>query len=256
MDSSVTDKIKKLAEMTKKNRRTVFLTGAGFSTESEISDYRSKGGIWEKFRPVTIDEFMASREARIRYWQYKTDFYRQLQNASPNRGHLVLARLYKEGFLECVITQNIDGLHQAAGLPEEAVIELHGSNLRARCTSCGRVLPIGEAHAMIEKGNPAPECICGGYLKPDTISFGQSLREDVLTEAFMKTANAGLFVAAGSTLIVHPAASLPQLAADSGAFTAVINLSETPFDERCDILINEKISAVMGQLETMLFHED
>ncbi|MDX9800734.1 MAG: Sir2 family NAD-dependent protein deacetylase [Spirochaetia bacterium] len=253
MDDSVTDKIKKLADMIKKTSRTVFLTGAGFSTESSISDYRSKGGIWGRFRPVTIDEFMASREARIRYWQYKSDFYRQLQKASPNIAHHVLARLYKKGLLECIITQNIDGLHQAAGLPDEAVIELHGSNLRAICTSCGSVVPIGEAHAMIEKGNPAPECGCGGYLKPDTISFGQSLREEVLSEAFMKTTGADLFVAAGSTLIVYPAAALPQLAADNGAFTAVINLSETPFDERCDLLINEKISAVMGKLETILF---
>jgi NAD-dependent deacetylase len=245
--------VEKLAEMIKKSSRTVYLTGAGFSTESGISDYRSKGGIWDQFKPVTIDEFMSSRDARIRYWQYKSEFFRQMENAVPNSGHLVLSRMYHNGMLECVITQNIDGLHQAGGMPDDAVIELHGTNLRARCMSCSKTFPIKEIQLMIDDGDPAPECSCGGFIKPDTISFGQALRKEILEKAYIHSSNADLFIAAGSTLIVHPAASLPSAAAENGAFTAVINLSDTPYDSRCDLLIRDTISSVMAEVEKLLF---
>ncbi len=215
-------------------------TGAGISTESGVPDYRSKGGIWKKFQPIYIDEFMSSREARVKYWKRKSELYEALIDAEPNAAHRALAELYELGYLKTIITQNIDGLHQKAGVPDEAVVELHGNNMRVRCLTCGRISSIHEAQKRIESGDLAPECECGGYLKPDTISFGQSLREDVIAEAYKQCRLCSTMLVIGSTLIVQPAAGLPELAKQNGAFVAIINLSETPCDDMCDVLIREK----------------
>jgi len=223
----------------------IVLTGAGISTESGIPDYRSKGGIWDKFRPVYIDEFMGSRDARVKYWERKAELYPALVNAEPNAAHRGLAALYKLGLLKTVITQNIDGLHQKAGVPDKAVIELHGNNLRVRCMTCDQISSIHEAQKRIESGDCAPECECGGYLKPDTISFGQSLRADVLAEAHQQCRRCSALLIIGSTLLVHPAAGLPDKAKENGAFLAMINLSETPCDSMCDLLIREKAGVVV-----------
>jgi NAD-dependent deacetylase len=223
----------------------VALTGAGISTESGIPDYRSKGGIWEKFQPVYINEFMSSREARIKYWSRKAELYPDLIKAQSNAAHRGLAELYQLGFLKSIVTQNIDGLHQKAGVPDEAIIELHGNNLRVRCMSCDRISSIHEAQRRVESGDRAPECECGGYLKPDTISFGQSLRPDVLAQAYEQCSLCTMMLVIGSTLKVQPAASLPAVAKQNGAFLAMINLSETPCDNACDILVREKAGIVV-----------
>ena len=149
--------------------------GAGISTESGISDYRSKGGIWDQFKPVYYDEFLSSEDARIEHWRQKMELYDDLIKAVPNPAHLGIVTLDKMGLLEAVITQNIDGLHQAAGLGDEKVVELHGNSTRARCLSCRDVITIAEAHRRIAGGDPAPVCDCGGYIKTDTISFGQAM---------------------------------------------------------------------------------
>ena len=226
----------------------IAFTGAGISTESGIPDYRSKGGIWEKFRPVYINEFMSSRDARIKYWHRKAELYPDLINAQPNEAHNGLAELYKLGFLKTIITQNIDGLHQKAGIPDNAIIELHGNNLRVRCMSCGKISSIHEAQKRIESGDCAPECECGGYLKPDTISFGQSLRTDILDEAYRQCRMCTVMLVIGSTLLVQPAAQLPGLAKQNGAFLTIINLSQTPCDNMCDLLIQEKAGIVVHSI--------
>jgi NAD-dependent deacetylase len=218
----------------------IALTGAGISTESGIPDYRSKGGIWDRFQPVYIDEFMRSREARVKYWSRKAELYPDLIKAQPNAAHQGLAELYKLVFLKSLITQNIDVLHQKAGIPDKATIELHGNNFRVRCMSCGRLTSIHEAQKRIESGDCAPECECGGYLKPDTISFGQSLRTDVLAQAYEQCDLCSMMLVIGSTLKVHPAAGLPGIAKQNGAFLAIINLSKTPCDDIIDIIIREK----------------
>jgi NAD-dependent deacetylase len=223
----------------------IVFTGAGISTESGIPDYRSKGGIWEKFRPVYIDEFMSSREARELYWRRKAELYPDLMNARPNAAHNGLAELYKMGYLRSVITQNIDGLHQKAGMADDAVIELHGNTMRVRCMNCGALSSIDDAQKRIERGDQAPECACGGYLKPDTISFGQALDTAVLEKAYTQCRNCDMMLVIGSTLLVHPAAGLPEIAKSSGAFLAIINLSETPCDGMSDIVINGKAGMVM-----------
>lgn len=218
----------------------IAFTGAGISTESGVPDYRSKGGIWDKFQPVYIDEFLSSRDARVKYWKRKSELYPALIDAEPNAAHRGLAELYKLGLLKRIITQNIDGLHQKAGMPDESVVELHGNNLRVRCLTCGRISSIHEAQERISAGDTAPECQCGGYLKPDTISFGQNLRSEVLDDAYQQCRQCSTMLVIGSTLLVQPASGMPEMAKHNGAFLAIINLSETPCDDMCDVLIREK----------------
>lgn len=226
----------------------IAFTGAGISTESGIPDYRSQGGIWDKFKPVYFDEFMQSREARIEYWRQKATMYDDLQKAKPNAAHLALADLYHQGRLSAVITQNIDGLHQAAGIPAEDVIELHGNTRRVRCMSCDAITTDHEAFKRIAAGDPAPNCDCGGYLKPDTISFGQAMPEAEVKRATELAHACDLFLVVGSTLLVQPAALLPDVARRAGAHLAIVNLSQTPYDDVCDTLIKEKAGEVLPRI--------
>jgi NAD-dependent deacetylase len=244
------DPIAAISEKLAQSSRNVVFTGAGISTESNIPDYRSKGGIWDKFQPVYFDEFMRSKEARIEYWRRKSELYRDMIQAEPNPAHLAVAELDKLGLLQTVITQNIDGLHQKAGLTDEKVIELHGNNVRVRCMACGILSSIHDAKKRIEAGDPAPECNCGGYLKPDTISFGQQLNPAIIQAAEANCRECNLLLVVGSTLLVHPAASLPVIAKQSGAFLALVNLSETPCDSICDVLIREKAGSVLPEIVT------
>lgn len=242
------NEIRQLAQEFVKGGKNVVFTGAGISTESGIPDYRSKGGLWEKFRPVYFDEFLDSKDARIEYWRRKSELYSDLVKAQPNPAHQALANLYQHGFLEAVITQNIDGLHQKAGLPEEKVIELHGNTMRVRCLRCGKISSIHEAQQRIEAGDLAPECECGGYLKPDTISFGQAMPLEEVSKATELAQTCDLFLVIGSTLLVQPAALMPQYAKQQGAFLAIINLSETPYDAACDVLIRGKAGEALQAL--------
>ena len=242
------DKISLIAQEIAKRGRNVAFTGAGISTESGISDYRGKGGIWDKFRPVYFQEFMSSREARIEYWRRKTELHSDLARAKPNPAHKALAKLYEMGLLDAVITQNIDGLHQESGLPEDMVIELHGNTRRIRCMTCGETIPEHEAHERVKAGDLAPECECGGYLKPDTISFGQSMPLKEVGEAADLSKNSDCFLVVGSTLLVQPAAHMPFYAKQSGAFLAIVNLSETPCDDICDVLLREKAGEALPRI--------
>ncbi|MBE9546939.1 MAG: Sir2 family NAD-dependent protein deacetylase [Proteobacteria bacterium] len=242
------DKISLIAQKIAEGGKNVVFTGAGISTESGIPDYRSKGGIWDKFQPVYFDEFMSSKKARIEYWWRKAELYPDLVKAKPNPAHMSIARLYEMGLIESVITQNIDGLHQEAGLPDEKVIELHGNTCRIRCMSCGKISSIHEAQNRIEAGDLAPECECGGYLKPDTISFGQAMPREEVERATELSRNCDFFMVVGSTLLVQPAALMPNYAIQHGAFLAIINLSETPFDKMCDVLIRGKAGEVLPKI--------
>ena len=240
-----TDLTAVIAEKIAQGGKNLFFTGAGISTESGIPDYRSQGGIWDQFRPVYFDEFMSSREARIEYWRQKTELYPDLVDARPNAGHQAIARLFRMGLVEAVITQNIDGLHQAAGIPQARVIELHGNTTRVRCMSCGATSSVHDAQARIKAGDPAPECSCGGYLKPDTISFGQAMPEADVTRAVSLCRGCDFFCVVGSTLLVQPAAQMPLYARHSGAFLAIVNLSETPCDGISQALVRDSAGAVL-----------
>jgi len=235
-----------LAERISEKGKNVFFTGAGISTESGIKDYRSQGGIWDKFKPIYFNEFMTDREARIEYWRRKSLLHEEMKQAKPNSAHIALTKLNELGLLEVVITQNIDGLHQLAGLPDDKIIELHGNTLKVRCMTCSKISPLEDVVRRIKNGDLAPECKCGGYLKPDTISFGQSMPEEKVLKAINFSKKATLFIAIGSTLVVQPAATMPYYARQNNAFLCIINLSETPYDDQSDLLIKNKAGEVMG----------
>ena len=223
-------------------------TGAGISTESGIPDYRSQGGIWDKFRPVYFDEFMSSKDSREEYWHRWVALYQGIVEARPNDAHMALARLEKMGLLQAVITQNIDGLHQASGLAEEKIIELHGNTCRIRCMSCREITPIADVQARLAAGDMAPECECGGFLKPDTISFGQAMPVAEVERAAALSQACDFFLVVGSTLLVQPAAHMPVYAKNGGAFLAIINLSDTPCDQMSDVLIRAKAGEVLQRI--------
>lgn len=234
------NKISLIARKIAESGKNIIFTGAGISTESGIPDFRSKGGIWDKFQPVYFDEFMSSKKARIQYWRRKSELYHDLMEAKPNAAHISIVKLYEMGLLESVITQNIDGLHQKAGLPNEKVIELHGNTCRVRCMSCNKIISIQEAQNRLKAGDLAPECECGGFLKPDTVSFGQAMPVKEMQKATELSRSCAFFMVVGSTLLVHPAALMPEYASEQGAFLAIINLSETPCDEICNVVIRGK----------------
>jgi NAD-dependent deacetylase len=242
------DKIKLIADRIKQGGKNVVFTGAGISTESGIPDYRSQGGIWDKYRPVYFDEFMSSADARAEYWRRWKELYSGITRAKPNAGHLSIARLYRMGLLRAVITQNVDGLHQESGLADENVIELHGNTRRIRCMSCRKINSAAETQKRLDSGDPAPECECGGYLKPDTISFGQAMPVIEVEKATSISQTCDFFLVVGSTLLVQPAAHMPIYAKQNSAFLAIVNLSETPCDGMCDVLIQEKAGDVLKRI--------
>jgi len=242
------DKISLIADKIKEGGKNVVFTGAGISTESGIPDYRSQGGIWDKFRPVYFDEFMSARESREEYWRRWLQLYKGIQQARPNAGHTAIARLDQMGFLEALITQNVDGLHQESGVADEKIIELHGNTRRVRCMRCRSIMSTGETLKRLQSGDAAPECGCGGYLKPDTISFGQAMPVDAVEKATALSLGSDFFLVVGSTLLVQPAAHMPLYAKQNNAFLAIINLSDTPCDNICDVLIRDKAGDVLQQI--------
>ena len=242
------NKISLIAKKISEGGKNVFFTGAGASTESGIPDYRSQGGIWDKFRPVYFDEFMSSKESRKEYWRRWVALYQGILAADPNPAHVSLVRLHDLGLLQALVTQNVDGLHQASGLPDEKIIELHGNTRRIRCMSCQAITPTDDVQQRLAAGDPAPECKCGGYLKPDTISFGQAMPVAAVERAAALAQDCDFFMVVGSTLLVQPAANMPYYAKHNGAFLAVINLSETPCDNMCDVLIRGKAGSVLTKI--------
>lgn len=236
--------VEKLAEMISRAKRGIAFTGAGISTESGIADFRSPGGIWDRHTPVYFDEFVASREARVRYWQMRIELYKEFEGAQPNAGHRVLAGLEESSQLAAIITQNIDGLHQLAG--SKRVIELHGTARIIACIACGKEWSPPEVHAMIEAGDAAPDCDeCRSPLKSKTISFGQAMPEKKMGEAAELSKEADLYLAIGSSLVVEPAASLPRMAKQYGATLVIINKTPTPLDPYADLVINESIGETL-----------
>jgi NAD-dependent deacetylase len=240
--------IELIARKINEGGKNIVFTGAGISTESGIPDFRSQGGIWDKFRPVYFDEFMNSREAREAYWRRWRELYQGIQQAQPNAGHKAIARLDQLGLLEAVITQNVDGLHQESGLAAEKIVELHGNTRRIRCMRCDKITATEEIQARLDSGDTAPQCDCGGYLKPDTISFGQSMPLDAVEKAAVLSQTSDFFLVVGSTLLVQPAAHMPVYAAQNNAFLAIVNLSETPCDNTCDVLIRGKAGDVLKRI--------
>ena len=224
------------------NSRIIGFTGAGISTESGISDYRSKGGVWEKFTPVYIDEFIQDEAKRLLYWQRKQALWDEMKDAKPNRTHLFFKKLYDMGKLYGIITQNIDGLHEKSGIPDNKIVNLHGTNLEVNCLECGFKKLSEEIFKNLDLGKGVPLCPqCGGLMKPNTISFGQELRNQDLQKAQTMSLECDMMIACGSTLVVQPAASFPYLAKKNGAFLAILTKSETPLDTIADFVSHQRL---------------
>jgi NAD-dependent deacetylase len=240
----------KIAGLILESKRLIVFTGAGISTESGIPDFRSPGGIWDRFDPddFTIGKFLRDPEARRKQWRMFGEGLLS-ENAEPNAAHLAIAELYRLGRLDCVITQNIDNLHQKAGVPDDKVFELHGNMRWAACLKCGRRYPFGEIKARLEAGEEIPACRdCSGMLKPDIVMFGEQLPVRVLEEASRRAMASDLCIVIGSTLVVYPAAYIPAYAVRSGAKLAIINLSETPMDNQAEVTINARAGETMTEV--------
>jgi len=229
------------------SRRTVIFTGAGISTESGIPDFRSPNGIWSKFTPVYYQDFVASEEARREAWRRKLAVDADMREAEPNRGHRAVAELIRRNDANCVITQNIDGLHQKSGVPDARVIELHGNSTYATCLDCElrhELEPILEEFARDET---LPQCnACGGLVKTATVSFGQSMPQAAMQRAEAETLGCDLFLAIGSSLVVYPAAGFPVLAKQNGARLVIVNREPTDLDGLADLVVNDEIGPILG----------
>ncbi len=247
------EKIAHLATLILASKRMVVFTGAGVSTESGISDFRSPGGLWERYDPddFTIRKFLHSMETRKIMWHMMaTEFFTDVQ---PNRAHYALAELDKLGKLDCIITQNVDDLHQRADVPKEKVFELHGNMLRVVCLTCGQRHPMETIKERLKAGEEIPDCkACHGILKPDTVFFGESLPARDLQEATAHSKAADVFLVIGSTLLVYPAAYMPVYAVEAGAKLAIVNLTATPVNEDAEVVINGKAGDIMSQVVEMV----
>jgi NAD-dependent deacetylase len=229
--------------------RVVGFTGAGISTESGIPDFRSPNGVWARNRTVYFEEFLRNESDRTEYWRQKAESWPDMRHAKPNAGHRAFVALARQGKLKAMITQNIDGLHQASGLDPTLVLELHGNGTVASCLSCGDRTPMDEAIERIRQGERAPRCRhCGGLLKPATISFGQTLPIDILESCQRAAQSCDLFLAVGSSLVVYPAAALPVVAKRAGARLILLNRTETPLDEIADLVIRDEIGKALPAL--------
>lgn len=238
-----------LASLVDKANRVVVFTGAGISTECGIPDFRSPGGIWSQNKPIDFAEFIASKQSRQEAWRRKFKLDDEFAGAQPGRGHKAIAHLVATGKISHVVTQNIDNLHQASGVPEERIIELHGNSTYARCLDCTTRYEIEWVRAQFEAHEQPPDCQkCGGVIKSATISFGQSMPQAEMARAHEATLQADLFLTIGSSLVVYPAAGFPGLAKQHGAKLVIINREPTGLDEIADLVIHADIGTIMAPL--------
>ena len=235
-----------LADMLRRARRAVVFTGAGISTESGIPDFRSPGGIWTRMMPVQFQDYVADPEARRLSWERRFEMEETWNAVKPNAGHLAVAELVRRGIAAAVITQNIDNLHQAAGVPESRVIELHGNTRYAKCLTCQTRAEIADIRLHLDTHGEPPNCkFCGGIIKTATISFGQAMPEEEMARAEEASLAADLFLVAGSSLVVYPAAAFPLVAKRAGARLVILNREETEQDPYADLVLRKEIGPTL-----------
>jgi NAD-dependent deacetylase len=247
MTDSLAASIAMLQEMIQEARIVAGFTGAGISTESGVPDFRSPDSPWMRNKPIPFAEFVQSEEARKEAWRRKfvmDDLYR---GARPSSGHLGIASLIASGRMPAVITQNIDGLHQASGIAEHQIIELHGNGTFAKCLDCGNPHDLEWVRSRFEAAGTPPDCEnCGGIVKSATISFGQAMPQEPMRKAWTLALTCDLFLVVGSSLVVYPAAALPRLAKENGARLVIVNREPTPLDGIADLVIRSEIGAVLS----------
>lgn len=241
----------RIAEVIRSSSRMICFTGAGISTESGIPDFRSEDGLWKTSQPVLFDDFISSKSARMEYWSQKSALHQQMRQAVPNITHEGLAAWEEQGMVQGIITQNIDGLHQAAG--SRNVLELHGTALEIGCLDCSFRIQADELIEQFQRDGLIPDCPeCGGILKHCTTSFGQLLDQSVIETAADWVSHCDMLLVLGSSLVVEPAASLPVLAHNHGSRLVIINRDQTPLDRMADIILQAELATVMSQLISMI----
>lgn len=224
--------MEQFAELIRGSDAMLILTGAGVSTASGIPDFRGPSGVWRTSQPVYFQDFVASEEARVEYWEQKVLAAPVFRDATPNAVHHACVELERAGKLDTLVTQNVDGLHAAAGTSPERLVEVHGTSMQAMCLTCGRRSPIEPHVTAFEETHRPPVCdACGGYLKPATISFGQQLEPQSLLRSAMAAETCDLVVALGSTLSVYPAADIPSGAVERGVPYVIVNMGATDHDQ-------------------------
>ena len=230
-------------------KRGVVFTGAGISTESGIPDFRSPGGIWTKYQPIDFKDFTASEEMRRESWRRKFATDALINEAEPNKGHLAVAKLVQRGKIASIITQNIDGLHQRSGVPDDMVIELHGNATYASCLDCQERYELDDIRETFQKEETLPICNrCGGIVKTATISFGQPMPVKEMQAAQRETLACDLFLAVGSSLVVYPAASFPEVAKQNGARLVILNRDPTGLDGIADLVMQTEIGPTLAEV--------
>jgi NAD-dependent deacetylase len=243
----MSDDASALAALLRQSRRAMVFTGAGISTESGIPDFRSPGGIWTKMMPIDFADYVADPAARAESWRRRFEMEETWNQVRPNDGHRAVAALVARGIVAHVITQNIDALHQAGGVPEEMMIEIHGNTTYAKCLACERRMEIADIRAHFDAHGAAPDCLgCGGIIKTATISFGQAMPEREMARAEAAAADCDLCLVAGSSLAVYPAASFPLKAKRNGARLVILNREATPQDPYADLVIHGEIGPILS----------
>ncbi|MAI88947.1 Sir2 family NAD-dependent protein deacetylase [Ponticaulis sp.] len=234
-----------LADLIDTAKRVLIFTGAGISTESGIPDFRSPGGVWSKMSPIYYQDFVADREQRREAWRRVYNKTAGWTGASPNAGHFAITKLVECGKVSCVVTQNVDNLHQDAGVPDDKVIEIHGNASYAKCLKCGKRYEYEDLKPRYEADEDLTCLFCEGLLKSATISFGQAMPEKEMKWAEVEAQNADLCISLGSSLVVYPAAAIPVLAKQTGAKYVIINREPTEQDQIADMVINSDIGPLM-----------
>jgi NAD-dependent deacetylase len=245
------DQLDQLAALLRDADQIVVLTGAGISTESGIPDFRGPRGVWTKNpaaeRKATIQHYVSDADHRRQVWRDRAAS--EIYAGSPNSGHVALAELEQRAHLHTLVTQNVDGLHQAAGSSPGLVIEIHGTVHAVKCLACGWRGPMSDTLDRVRAGDDDPACLeCGGMLKSATISFGENLVPEDLVRAQRAAEGADVFLAIGTSLGVYPAAALPEHALRAGAVLAVLNGEETPFDPLADFVLRDRLGDVLPDL--------
>jgi NAD-dependent deacetylase len=249
--SDESDLVAELTAAIKRAHNVVVFTGAGLSTESGIPDFRGPNGIWKTQTPIDFSDFVASEDWRRESWRRRFSGTDRFGTAEPNLGHLAIAHWVRSGKITSIITQNVDGLHQKSGVPDDQIIELHGNAQYATCLSCGDRYELAALRSLFLPDETVPVCRqCGGIIKTATISFGQSMPEQPMHRAQQAVVDCDLFIAIGSSLVVYPAADFPLRAKQQGAQLVIINREVTNCDRHADWVIHEEIgpllSAVLG----------
>jgi NAD-dependent deacetylase len=259
-DADATIGGRRLASLLAQARNCTVLTGAGLSTESGVPDFRSPGSPWLVNTPIPFSAFTTDMAARREAWRRKFVMDDIYAHARPARGHHVVRELALRGPVDLVVTQNIDGLHQAAGLPADRLVEIHGNGTYAACLACGERHELAPLRTAFETDGDVPGCRdCGGLVKSATITFGQTMPRDRLARAIRAARDCDLFLVLGCSLLVHPAAQLPILARESGAVLAIVTMSATPADGIADLLVRadlgDTLSACALEMDLDISHQ-